>query len=345
MSFFTKFALLAAIVNTTLNILQAQPVQSFCSGPASLQNQYTKDAWYIAYDFQQRSDSIFMTNTLDIPENVKNHALECLLAVYNADLPARDTVIQKFNIHAYNEIDLRKFELYLDTTHAWTKQVLNNNCGATGNIYMDSLANRYGFEVEFVQMFPDWVQDFDALVRIKTTNYVNTDYLSDILDDLQGVKFANPYTYGGDGDRIYYNRRDTFTEITYRRGWEDCPAGCINHRDWLFRVYEDCSVQFMASYGDALTPVNELPKVTFTTKIYPSPATDQITLEINQLKGEMAQVQILGIDGSQFSYYILPVNNGNLNEILDISNLISGVYSLSITNSEQIFTQKIVVVK
>jgi hypothetical protein len=345
MSFFTRIMLLTAIVIALIPAINAQPVQSYCSGPASLQNQYIDDAWYVAYDFQMHTDSINMTKTLDIPVNVKDDVLACLLAVYNADLPARDTVIQKFNIHAYKDIDLRQFELYLDTSYAWTKQILVNNSGGTGNIYMDSLAIRYGFDVEFVQMFPDWVDEFDALVRIKTDEFVNTDYLAEVLANLQGVKFANPYTFGGDGNRIFYTPRDSFAEITFRHGWEDCPAGCVQHRDWLFRVYEDCSVQFMASYGDVLTPVRVIPEVSFTTKIYPNPTSDQITLEMNGLQGDMLQVQAFGMDGSQLLYYILPVNNGAVNQNLDLSALKSGVYNLTMTNSEQVFSQKIVVIK
>jgi Secretion system C-terminal sorting domain len=345
MSFFTKIILLAAIVNTMLPAINAQPVQSFCSGPTSLQNQYIQDAWYVAYDFQMHSDSLNMTNTLDIPSNVKDDVLACLLAVYNADLPARDTVIQKFNIHAYRDIDLHQFEMYLDTSHAWTHQILQNNCSSTGNVYMDSLAARYGFQVEFVQIFPDWVEDFDALVRIKTSEYVNTDYLSKVLLGLQGVKFANPFTFGGDGNRIFYTPRDSFSEITFRHGWEDCPAGCVQHRDWLFRVYEDCSVEFISSYGDVLTPIRVLPQVSFTTKIYPNPANELLNIEMTGLEGDMLQLQAFGMDGSQVLYDILPVYNGNLNQTLDLSTLLSGVYNLTLTNSEQVYSQKIIVIK
>jgi hypothetical protein len=345
MQLFSKIALVAAIATALLPDLFAQPVQSFCSGPASLQNQYNEDAWYIAHDVQSLSDSIYMTHTLDIPIGVKNKVLDCLLAVYNADLPARDTVIQKFNIHALKKIDLQLFELYLDTTHAWTHKVLNNMPGATGNVYMDSLANRYGFEVEFVQMFPAWVEDFDALVRIKTSEYVNTQYLANILGQLQGVAFSNAYTYGNDGDRIFFKQRDTFAEVTFRHGWDDCPGGCVNSRDWLFRVYDDCSVEFVSSYGDLLLPINELPAVTFTTKIFPNPATDQLNIEMHDLKGDMVQLQLLGVDGRQLEYYILPTFNGGITKKLDISNLKSGVYSLTLTNENQVFSQKFVVIK
>jgi Secretion system C-terminal sorting domain len=345
MQLFTKIVLVAAIAITLLPDLFAQPVQSFCSGPASLQNLYNEDAWYIAHDVQSLSDSIYMTQTLDIPTGVQSKVLDCLLAVYNADLPARDTVIQKFNIHALKKIDLQLIELYLDTSHAWTHKILENQPGATGNVYMDSLANRYGFEVEFIQIFPQWVQNFDALVRIKTSEYVNTEYLAEVLGSLQGVAFANAFTYGGDGNRIFYKENDTYTEITYRHGWEDCPAGCINSRDWLFRVYDDCSVEFMASYGDLLLPTNNLPEVTFTTKIFPNPASDQLNIEINGLKGDMVQLQLLGVDGRQLEYYILPTFDGQIAKNLDISDLNSGVYNLTLTNENQVFSQKFVVIK
>jgi hypothetical protein len=345
MQLFTKIVLVAAIATALLPDLFAQPVQSFCSGPTSLQNLYNEDAWYIAHDVQSLSDSIYMTKTLDIPVDVKNKVLDCLLAVYNADLPARDTVIQKFDIHALKQIDLQQIELYLDTSHAWTHKILENMPGATGNIYMDSLANRYGFQVEFVQIFPAWVQGFDALVRIKTSEYVNTEYLAEVLGSLQGIPFSNAVTYGNDSDRIFFKERDTFSEITYRHGWDDCPAGCINSRDWLFRVYEDCSVEFVASYGDLLLPINDLPEVTFTTKIFPNPATDQINIEMKDLKGDMVQLQLLNVDGSQLEYYILPSFNGEITKKLDISDLKSGVYSLTLTNENQVFSQKFVVIK
>ena len=47
-------------------------------------------------------------------------------------------------------------------------------------------------------------------------------------------------------------------ELTITIGWGDCPAGCINKHQWLFRVTPDAVITLVSETGDPL-PAGTLP--------------------------------------------------------------------------------------
>ncbi len=324
----------------------AQIVQSFCSGPTSLQNQYLEDAWYVGFNFQMKTDSIAMSKTLPINPDTKNMVLAALMGVYNANLPARDSVILMYNIHAHKQVDLRRFEIYLDTSFAWCRNLLAGEVKNTGNYYIDSLANLYDFSLDFASYFPEWVPNFDALARIKTGKYVNTDFMAEVMLTQMGVHFANPYTFGGDGNQIYFAREDSFSRLTFRRGWEDCPSGCLFQRDWVFKIYDDCRVEFSSSYGDdpASSPVS-VPEFAEATKVYPNPASDRVFVKSQNLRGDVAEIQLTDLSGKICAEAEFDVFNSNLNGQIAVGHLPAGLYFLTLKNDNQSFTKKVIINK
>lgn len=62
--------------------------------------------------------------------------------------------------------------------------------------------------------------------------------LSELYRDLPGVRYTEPNHLCGDFSNIY--PKETQQGITYlfRKGWGDCPAGCIYNEYWYFIVYE-----------------------------------------------------------------------------------------------------------
>ncbi len=260
----------------------SQIVQSFCSGPTSLQNQYMEDAWNVAYESLLENDSANFSNTIPIPVEAKNAVLAGILGIYNADLPARDTVFQQFDIHHHAEIDLQRIEVYVDTLFPWAKAFAFGNMSNTGNYYVDSLANLYGFTLENVIWLPQWVTEYNAVVSVRINQHANTNLLAQVMTGFSGVKFANAYTFGGDGNGIFYNPKDSFAEVSFRYGWEDCPSGCLFHREWLFRVYDDCRVEFVASYGDALgsSPTFAPQNTALNIALAPNPTYGRVDLSV-----------------------------------------------------------------
>lgn len=344
MTCYTPARLFAAVLLLFFSTkILAQIVQSSCEGSQSLQNQYAEDAWYIAYDYQMKSDPQ-MPKTLPVNPDLKEKVLAALLGVYNADLIARDSVFSMYNIHAYKQIDLRRFEIYVDTTYAWVKNLLAGQPTQTGNYYIDSLAQQYGFSLDFVNYFPAWV-DYDALARVRTTAFVNSDFMAKVMLSQTGVLFANPFTFGGDGNQIFYAEQDSFAQLTFRRGWEECPSGCLFQRDWVFKIYEDCRVEFATSYGDhpnSNSPTRT-PPFANSTRIFPNPASQQVFIESQNLEGSTATARLADFSGKILSQIEMPVFGGAVRGNLPVELLPVGLYFLTLINENQSFTKKLVV--
>ena len=76
--------------------------------------------------------------------------------------------------------------------------------------------------------------------------------------------------------------------------------------------------------------------------LYPNPATDKITIDLNNQKSESFNIKISNVLGqvvfSEMKHYAT-----NAKEILDVSTFEKGVYHLEVKNNEVSFIQKIVV--
>lgn len=72
--------------------------------------------------------------------------------------------------------------------------------------------------------------------------------LSDLVVATEGIVFAEPNHYIGDGDHIEV----AWPHYIFSRGWGDCPSGCIYRHYWRFYVDED-TVYLAQEYGDNLS--------------------------------------------------------------------------------------------
>ena len=72
------------------------------------------------------------------------------------------------------------------------------------------------------------------ILVLKFDKIYNAELLSDIYEQAnpEGLVYAEPDYVAGDSDTIHAEPPD----YTFIEGWGDCPAGCINHRYWHFRV-------------------------------------------------------------------------------------------------------------
>ena len=78
-------------------------------------------------------------------------------------------------------------------------------------------------------------------------------------------------------------------------------------------------------------------QVEMDAEVYPNPATDQITVRVAD---EMTQIRIFNIQGQEV---LRQTYSGKDEAMLDVSNLSSGAYILSIQTEEEIITERIVV--
>ncbi len=114
---------------------------------------------------------------------------------------------------------------------------------------LDSLNALYGP----VQIEP---LSFIKVLVLKFPFHYNPECLSPMYSVAEGVRWAQPNHYYGDGDNIYATIDDSCLSIyTFRRGWEDCMSGCISNHFWTFYVTDD-TVTYMRHEGDQILEVD-----------------------------------------------------------------------------------------
>lgn len=233
-----------------VKIVIGQTVFSSCIAPDSIVALYKDDADRLAIKKVFRVGSIY-TDSIKIPKLWSDTVMNALIAVYNATtLPARDTVISIYDIHTFPNPVLNNISVFADSNLTWMNQ-LQNNIIPTGNLSVDSLINDFGLNLS---SYLDWWNSFPYHTAVfqSDSNY-NIPAMVNRFLTIPGVFYAESSNYYGDGNDISDSIYSTFVELIYSYGWEDCPSGCINRRFWKFRVYYDCSVEYVGSYGTLLS--------------------------------------------------------------------------------------------
>ncbi len=336
------WALLSSLL--LVNFGHAQIVSSSCAYNQSFYNKYSEGTWNTAYNYLNSLDSISLTLQPVIGQALHDDILARIAAVYNSNLPARDTVFSQLNITQFKPIDLLRFDLRLDTAHGWTNQFLTGNPAATSNSFVNALAQQYGFVVESYQYMPAWVLTHGAEARVRIASPHNTNAIARIIAMQAGVVTANAVSPSGDGNQIVYKKEGDYHVLTFRYGWEDCPAGCVYQRDWLFRVYQDCSVEFVTSYGDLLgTSAVEVVPAHDQFTVSPNPAQDWLNLTLaDHAPAGTYQLRLMDMHGKLVYQEEIELQAG-LNTPIQIYTLAEGSYFLQLQNERQTATQKVMI--
>jgi len=228
-----KRALLILIAFNICFISKAQWVESSCDAPDSIKNLYLEDAKRLAVRLYPNCGII-------IPEYIYHPILNLLLAVYNAgDLPARDLVVNTYNIHTLPRPVMHEMLIKVDTSYNWVKQWEKGE-NLTGNPDIDTLMIKYDLELKH---FYNW--RIGQYVLIRAINALNLDPLIKLFSSIKGVLIAGPNSALGDGNDIEFDGY----RLIYSYGSGDCPAGCIGRTYWAFQVSPGCSVSYAGSWS------------------------------------------------------------------------------------------------
>ncbi|MCC6840692.1 MAG: T9SS type A sorting domain-containing protein [Flavobacteriales bacterium] len=202
--------------------------------------------------------------------------MNALVAVYNSELPARDTVVDLLNIHNYPTSTMRLFLVSADPNLPWMQQ-LSLGITPTGTPSIDTLLSTYGASFTGYQTWP-WGA---STVTFETQHNVNIPALCSLFEAQPGVGYAEPNGGCCDGDRITDSVYTDHVNLAYSHGWGDCPAGCTERRFWTFNVYPDCSVQYLGSYGSTLPGAMHVPRLQLPdVGIHPNPVDDVLRLRL-----------------------------------------------------------------
>lgn len=231
--------------------VHGQRVPSSCNASDSIRDFYTIDAKRLAYRkiIRQGLDS---KDSIIIPQAHSDTIMNALLAVYNAtSLPARDSVVLIFQIKSFGP-QLNSIIITADTNLVWMKN-LRTDVFPTGNSFIDSLISVFNFKVGDKDYWPRFVLNSEISYNLNP--------IIANLKKIEGVGLVGSNNYYGDGNEITDSVFTDYVELIYSYGWGDCPSGCAYRRFWKFRVYYDCSVEFVESYGTPLdiTSVHYVP--------------------------------------------------------------------------------------
>jgi hypothetical protein len=112
-------------------------------------------------------------------------------------------------------------------------------------------------------------------------------------------------------------------------------SGCMCSLFWEFKVYNDCSVEFIKSYGCVIQSVDKIKSNKYIS-IYPNPAKDFVNIKVNN--NELSKISVIDISGK-----ILKTENFNKNIKIETKEFEKGIYIFKIETNNEVITKRIVI--
>jgi len=196
-----------------------------------VQNFYD-DAKQLYFDELYDNPSHQNNDTSLIYEDEINDILKVIQAVYDSDLPQRDTVFEKYDIHARYCYDFSAISLNVAPDSTEIKNLVDGEI-PTGQQHLDSLINTYGFDsVNTAANYPEtpWLKLFCA----EEFNMIPIKKSFSKVPSVIAAKIVKGC--GGDGNNIILDRGNNEATITFSIGRGDCWSGCLYHKYWVFRI-------------------------------------------------------------------------------------------------------------
>jgi hypothetical protein len=312
---------------------KAQTVISSCIAPDSIVKKYKDDADKLAVVRVYSINSTYK-DSVQINKPIRDNYLKALIAVFNATaLPAIDTVVNILKIHKYFNPILNSLIVTADSNLIWMKNI-RYNIYPSGSSSVDYLMNKYYLQKQSYSAWPL----LNHMLVLKTDTNCNMDALANKFQAISGVNIAGTNGVMGDGNNITDSIGANYTSLIYSYGWGDCPAGCGSRRYWHFKVYNDCSVEYMGSYGSAIhvyAGLKESSILNSLIKIYPNPSNGIFNIELDK-PCKLKLYNMLG----ELVFENAFTDAGNFQ--INISNLANGIYQLKAENEQRSFYSKLI---
>jgi hypothetical protein len=299
----------------------SQTVQSSCIAHDSIVAKYETDADRLAVK------AIFATNSNDmydvvINENMSERILNALISVYNVtNMPERDEVIDSFDIHTGQDPSLNKFSVRVDSNELWAQNI-KNGIIPTGNSIVDSLSDVYNLVIDNYYTYA--YTSHAHTIIFYSQNNLNLKPLALELLNVPGVYTSNVSLYQSDGNDIDVVLHSDYIELTYIHGWGFCNLGCMFKKFYTFKVYNDCSVEFL--YSTELGMNNT--ELTTSISIYPNPVNTELHITNG---GENSNYQMVNLLGE-----VVKKGQVSSSNTINITELNSGVYFIKIGNNKSL---------
>lgn len=204
---------------------------------------YYKDAQQLYFHevLQNKSHSNYYNSELNIDE--VNKILKIIQAVYESKSPERDVVFDEHQIHGYYCYSFNSISLKVKNEK---EEIVNlsKSIIPTGNKDLDEFLSKYSIDsVRTSYNYPDF-----PWLTLFTKKEYNMIPAEDEFGKQESVVVAE-ISKGcvGDGNSITLKRDKSTAIITFSIGSGDCPAGCIYHKYWEFKVANK-KAEFVRSY-------------------------------------------------------------------------------------------------
>ena len=167
--------------------------------------------------------------------------------------------------------------------------------------------------------------------------------LADTIDMMDSINFAERKSHIGAGNQIIYQKDGNDRYYTFSLGWGDCPSGCVFNHYWQFQVTADCEVIFTGESGDDDIPewLRMNCNITSTTdtktlaesdiRVFPNPVGNSVNIEIVESARDLLNYEINDVLGNR-----LLKGSFTNNTSININNLISGFYFLTLRDEKEI---------
>lgn len=263
MKFFFLFPLL--IVGA---LLAAQPV---CTITDSLYRVLDGQAGQIIFN-EMVSARTAAASPIALDSVKRAEYLALLFAVHQlTGSPERDTVIDQLDIQPFPFVSATFIELYADTSLNWMMNIRAGN--PSGNSALDSMNALYDVSITG---YNDFFFLNSHRVELTCAGPMNTVALAAAYKAaMPDLNFASPDQLIGDGDNI--EMIPLIPEgyiVRYSVGSGDCPAGCINRKNYDFDVEPVCTEFDIQQSGGTATRRSAIAPLI----VYPTPFTGEIHL-------------------------------------------------------------------
>lgn len=206
---------------------------------------YRTDALQLYYEEIINNPDHPNYNEPEFDQDEVNAVFDLIKAVYELDVPERDTVFSVYGIHTRycNMTNALGLNVQTDAPEI---QSLAAGVIPTGNSDLDSILATYAFDsVYALYSYPEF-----PWISLYTSESYNMIPVAEELATVNSILQTDLYLgCVGDGNTIAMERNEDFATLTFSIGWGDCPAGCIHHRYWEFRVI-DGQAEFVQSFQD-----------------------------------------------------------------------------------------------
>lgn len=334
-------------INKTLFIALLFPLssllaQSACDIPPAIVDHYSEDIRSMAVDYMWQTSQD--TDAIVVPAVHFNTVAEGLSAILNSGLPEADSIFNIFCVHNIGGISSlmskREMIVYFNAAVPWTQAWVNGN-SMTGNAYIDSLVNTYGFEVYDYQHYPGFPPVYQHRVLIKAHTVFNIDAAMDAFMEDDGITYAEPNGWIGGAGVLGMEVSGALRTFTIKHEWADCFDGCDEGIQWTFAVDPGCHVQltdrFQYSFFGIFNPppvsncnistgTKEVAPPTLV-RIFPNPSSDIITVE-----ADAANMGTLAIIFDQYGRRVKEIYLNKEAVQVPINDLAAGMYWLQVSN-------------